>query len=950
MGNSLTAVIGANTSEFRKEIEAARYMLNKYADDAKSAKGSIEENARATSEQIEAYSRVVDALDKVSNGSKTAAQEQKALAAQVQDLKIQWANLSNETKGGEFGKMLDSVLTATQQHLGELTSQINQTSSSIIGSSGNVKRELKLTAKELTNLTAQYRAMSQAERESAGGKELAKKIDELKVKAGGLKDTVSDVSAEISIMASDTPHLDAFNGVMGVGADLISTYASLVARATGDEESFRDAINTVMLVQNGLNLSTKLAAALQSSSIVMVKLRALQERAAATAINIRTAAENKGTIATGAATVAQRIFNAVAKANPYVLLATALIAVGTALFAFSSKTREAKEEQEKANAEAEKAKRLNEELARKQGELGEAVGQEKAKFYELQAQWSQLRTEAEKKKWIDDNQSAFKNLGISINSVKTAEDVFVKNTDAVIDALVQRAIAAKRAEQAADDLIKLDKKRSQKNIASGDFYAKANSIEDLTPEENKKYTYSYGGTHFWNIDKNNPNKSKAEREKAGLEAVNKAREEAAQKRKKQLQSEYDEEEKIIIDNLSKQVKLQTEAAKKLSSLGDTPKATNSSHSSSHSSNTTETKKVEVKADPESLKGINNQISELKTKLELEVDADSRQKLQEEIDKLEEKKHFIELSFNYDNSEVENLINEINKPKEVKASDTYKTSDRTDNKVISENNEKITANNDEIDRLTDLLAELNSEYLTLSETLNKASEFDLDLSEQRAEYDKLGESIENVKSKLESLSEDNGNLVDTNKKVEKSIKKEEKRLSDLSEASEAVSTMGNAFTNLGNAVGGAGGEMLNMMATSMQSISQLIPQITALVGAKEAEAVASGTAEAAKAPWFLQIAQIAAVVATIGGIFASLSGFAEGGIFGGSTTTGDYNIARVNKGEMILNGTQQKRLFSIINHGNNQTTSKNGTDEVKFVIKGRNLVGVSNNYSKRRSRI
>ena len=990
MGNSLTAVIGADTSGFREEIDAARYMLNKYAKDAKSAKGSIEENARATSEQIEAYSRVVDVLEKVSNGSKSTTQEQKALAEQVQELKIQWANLSNEVKGGEFGKMLDSTLTSTQQHLGELTNQINQTSSNIIGSSGNVKRELKLATKELTNLTVQYEAMSQVERESAGGKDLAKKIEELKVKAGGLKDTISDVSAEISIMASDTPHLDAFNGVMSVGADLISTYASLVAKATGDEESFRDAINTVMLVQNGLNLSTKIAAALDSSSIVMVKLRALQEKAAATAINIRTAAENKGTIATGAATAAQRIFNAVAKANPYVLLATALLAVGTALFAFSAKTREAKEEQEKANKEAEKAKKLNEELARKQGELGEAVGQAKAKFYELQAQWSQLRTEAEKKKWIDDNQSAFKNLGISINSVKTAEDVFVKNTKSVIDALVQRAIAAKRAEQAADDLIKLDKKRSQKNIASGDFYTKANKVEDLSPEERK--TYNKGVSNFWEKNGGLDSKKTSQAEKSGFEAVNKVREEAAQKRKKQLQSDYDEEEKIIIDNLQKQVKIQTEAEKKLSSLGDPPK-------SKHSS---KTKKDEVKADPESLKGINDQISKLKGKLELEVNADSRKKLQEEIDKLEEKKHLIELSFiadpeslklineqisglkrklelevdteskrklqeeidkleekkhlielsfDYDNSKIEELIKEINKPREVKAGDIYKTSDnKTNNKTISENNEKITANNEEIDRLTGLLAELNSEYEKLTEILDKGSELGLDLSPEREECDSLAKSIKNVGTELGKLNDDNTNLVSTNKKVEKSIKKEEKRLSDLSEATEAVSTMGNAFSNLGKAVGGTTGKMLEMMGTTMQSISQLIPEIRKIIVADQAESIANAETEASKAPWWLQIPQMLAVVATIGSIFAGLSSFAEGGIFGGSTTTGDYNIARVNKGEMILNGTQQKRLFSIINHGTNQTTSKNGTDEVKFVIKGRNLVGVSNNYSKRRSRI
>jgi len=39
--------------------------------------------------------------------------------------------------------------------------------------------------------------------------------------------------------------------------------------------------------------------------------------------------------------VAQATFNLVAKANPYVLLATAVIGVATALYAFTQKTNEA---------------------------------------------------------------------------------------------------------------------------------------------------------------------------------------------------------------------------------------------------------------------------------------------------------------------------------------------------------------------------------------------------------------------------------------------------------------------------------------------------------------------------------------------------------------------------------------------------------------------------------
>ena len=48
--------------------------------------------------------------------------------------------------------------------------------------------------------------------------------------------------------------------------------------------------------------------------------------------------------------------------------------------------------------------------------------------------------------------------------------------------------------------------------------------------------------------------------------------------------------------------------------------------------------------------------------------------------------------------------------------------------------------------------------------------------------------------------------------------------------------------------------------------------------------------------------------------AALPKFAFGGIIGGGSTSGDNMLARVNSGEMILNGTQQRRLFNFINGG------------------------------------
>ena len=53
--------------------------------------------------------------------------------------------------------------------------------------------------------------------------------------------------------------------------------------------------------------------------------------------------------------------------------------------------------------------------------------------------------------------------------------------------------------------------------------------------------------------------------------------------------------------------------------------------------------------------------------------------------------------------------------------------------------------------------------------------------------------------------------------------------------------------------------------------------------------------------------IAAAIAA----FAAIPKFAGGGIVQGNPT-GDMNLARVNGGEMILNGSQQATLFQIAN--------------------------------------
>ena len=69
-------------------------------------------------------------------------------------------------------------------------------------------------------------------------------------------------------------------------------------------------------------------------------------------------------------------------------------------------------------------------------------------------------------------------------------------------------------------------------------------------------------------------------------------------------------------------------------------------------------------------------------------------------------------------------------------------------------------------------------------------------------------------------------------------------------------------------------------------------------------------------------------------------FANGGLIGGTSTTGDHNVVRANAGEMVLTKSQQGNLWSIIN-------GKGGVGgKVDFEIKGDRLVGVLRNHGLR----
>ena len=117
-------------------------------------------------------------------------------------------------------------------------------------------------------------------------------------------------------------------------------------------------------------------------------------------------------------------------------------------------------------------KNLKKQIKETSDEFGEGL----SILYRLQLQWKNLVTEAEKTRWIKNNQSEFSKLGIAINSVADAENVFIKNTAAVIESMRLRAIAAAGEQLATEEYKKAMQEGASRGALEADYRAHEASV------------------------------------------------------------------------------------------------------------------------------------------------------------------------------------------------------------------------------------------------------------------------------------------------------------------------------------------------------------------------------------------------------------------------------------------------------------------------------------------
>lgn len=465
--------------EVQQKADKVYAVFNRLGKDGFDIKGGAEANVKLLSQRIDALS---DSAEKSRATINRWAQEAtEALGnGDVQGFRVINEDIQEESKN------LQELTAEVEEYKAVLDTLKSYQGGELVGNTDkmeNVRMRMRQLTQEVANYTIELSRMTEEERNSAKGQELQKKLNQAKQEAGELKDVMGDVNREINAIASDTGNFDA----LAEGIDLVSSgfgAAAGFAAMFGVEEERLEEIQTTL--QASLAISNALSVVqnnLQAESAIMGKVRATQDLASAAAIKIKAAAEGKGVIATKAATAAQWAFNAVAKANPYVLLAAAIVSVVGALYYLTNRFKESTEAEKKAQQEAEALNRKLAEIKQRHEEQTAAAAGVEVQYLRLQTEWKKLKTLSEKNQWIKNNQSAFKALGSSITSVNDAENYLVRNSRTVIQALLRRAIAAKQAEQAAEELVNMRKGKSSAitvkygKVKAGDDYGQISDAE-----------------------------------------------------------------------------------------------------------------------------------------------------------------------------------------------------------------------------------------------------------------------------------------------------------------------------------------------------------------------------------------------------------------------------------------------------------------------------------------
>ena len=797
-------------------------------------------------------------------------------------------------------KNIKGELNSTGQASSKLD-QIQQRFNKIINSSAPLKKQLR----DLTALMAKMNLDNMVDNDV---------FVTMTAKAAEMKDALGDASQAIRLMSSDTAKLDATIEGFQVLAGAAGVVTGVMGTLGTENERLQQAMLKVQSVISVMNGVQQIANALNKDSILMLRLKALWQKAVAEGTAKSTSEENKNTVATTAnsvanvvnnsstkkGTVAQNAWN-IAKAFGKALLGdfTGLLLVGAgALLTYSLATSDSTDEEKKS---IETKNELSRAINTMKGEVTSSVASMMGKYYALQKAWESCRTEHQKIEFINKNKDAWKDLGVSLDNVTKTEDFYVKNTNKVTKAIERRAAKMalmaqlqKSYEEYYKEIVALDtvegggyyipsKKKAGDKISADE--ARKYGIKgyvDTTPitgggERDPFYGSGVGQVTLTTADAILYNRKKDE--ESNLKAVKKQR----AKRQKAV-NKFNKKAQFINSQL--------EALGDDNDLGDdypdtpTSRPTHRSVKNTGGGDTrTEFQKY--------IDNLNDAIAEAEDKLNTAIikneDASIIKPLRENLKELKEAK-----------ADIDGAI------KAGVSVDAYKTS-KLINKDLQDLGKLTIGGNFKLDLDTEAVKRKGKELADAMAT--------------PIPTDQLYKFTEEYQSAVEQLKgtewgESLFNMFEGDTTADK------------------VSGIGQSFQALGNVLANFDGAAAKAGAV-LAAVGQIV------LGFAEASTMAAKLGPIGWIAWLG--AGLAAVATTI----ATIKGFADGGIIEGSSYHGDRIVARLNAGEMVLNRKQQANLFRALDNG---IASNAGGGKVEFEIKGSTLKGVLKNYDNKMNKV
>lgn len=817
--------------------------------------------------------------------------------------------LSMNTTGYQEG--INGAIDSTKKY----ETEVRKVSESTI----NFRKEFIKAKKEAQNLAAGFAQLDKEAKKSAFGREMARQLEEAKAKAAEFVDLQGDLNTELKNLASDTRTLDLLSEGFGVIGDSVSAAMGVIAQFTGNEEDAQKAVVMFTTVTSTLSAVTKIQNALQMQSNTMLAVTRIQNLAATAATNLKTAAEGKSIITTKAATVAQALFNKVAYANPYVLLAVAITGLIAALASFIIFSGKAEDAQEAENKAKERAQAINDAYYDTyNNNLSETLGN----YTKLQVEWKNLKSEGEKNQWIKDNADKFHELGYEIDDTGAAEKFFVSNEAEVIASFVARAEAAALAAQQVEIFNQaLRDMPKPGEIKSAEWFSKQGLSTKGRSDKNTgfmRFEYQYEVTE---------EDLKSIRDKRLADA----RKTATQLGELQLKAEQKANKRAAEVGVNTYKK----TCEKLL------KSTNSGRGGSKAAEVINVNSLEYAENK--LKGLQQQLSKIDI-----TDLKAVESLQKQIEeaKKEVSKRKIKLGLEIETKIVDGSsgwwdkkikdLQDAQKQLVEGSAEWFNIDEQIKSledarKIMTEG---VTVSGTDMSKLLNPDKTKKGLEDAISGLQNKLQDIDWSTPEGEDQFDRYVEKIQEFKGELSTLSEVWEDAMMT--PTEKAQKKLEDTADTINSVGNAISATSELFSALGDVAGEEDLQVAGIVAKAVATVALSFAQ--ALTTAKSwIDWLAFG------------VTGLTTMLSMISSIKQATAGsFAEGGIVGGSSYSGDRLLARVNSQEMILNSRQQRNLFNLLDTGT--MPQRGGTNvQVTGVVRGTDLLLVQKNTNKVRAK-